>query len=111
MPLASANVSSGQTIPSGDPSAAASAAEACGGTEAVECGAVECGRVECGADTPVRALPSPGTVAGAAPCGATTRGPGSNEASPRPSARRFSTFSLSLSADPTADPAVAVVIV
>jgi len=40
-----------------------------------------------------------------------TRGPGNNEASPRPNARRFSTFSfsLSLSGCPATFPAVAVV--
>src|SRR5579863_7246328 len=42
--------------------------------------------------------------------GGTTRGPGRSDARPRPKARRFSIFSLSLSLSPATFPAAAVVI-
>ncbi len=67
----------------------------------------------CGADTPVRvpAAPPPSTFSAAAGgVEVTTRGPGSNEASPRPKARRFSIFSFSPPC-PATFPAVAVVII
>ena len=61
------------------------------------CGAGKCGAGKCGAGAPARVPASPALPAPLAGVG-TTRGPVNNAASPRPSARRFSTiFSLSFS--------------
>ncbi len=61
-----------------------------------EVGEGTCGDEPCGAGTPAR---GPASTAEGGPTGRgalpTTRGPGSNDSSPRPKARRFSTFSLS----------------
>ena len=69
------------------------------------------GAPEPGASAPVVTLETGTALAAATSCalfacgGLTTRGPGNNDSNPLPSARRFSTFSLSFSACP----AVAVV--
>jgi hypothetical protein len=65
------------------------------------------GAPEPGASAPVATL-EPGTAL-AVSGGLTTRGPGNNDSSPLPNARRFSTFSLSFSGCPARFPAVAVV--
>src|SRR5690349_9889896 len=65
------------------------------GTAALGCPAERSSVGLCGADTPVRVPAAPLLLTFAGTAGFTARGPGSNEASPRPSARRFSVFSLS----------------